>query len=67
MPEEKPYTMKTVGRRTSAESGSFADFDVMQRTITALRRNAKFAVRGVYRFRTHEEADQWMMDQLTRP
>ena len=22
--------------------------------------------RGVYRFRSHEEADQWLMDRLTR-
>ena len=24
------------------------------------------ARRGVYRFKSHEEADQWMMDHLTR-
>ena len=24
------------------------------------------ARRGVYRFKTHEEADQWLMDHLTR-
>jgi hypothetical protein len=23
--------------------------------------------RGVYRFRTHEEADEWLMKMLTRP
>ncbi len=26
-----------------------------------------FAPRGVFRFRTHEEADQWLMKMITRP
>lgn len=32
-------------------------------------RDAGFSVRiprGVYRFNSHEEADQWLMDRLTR-
>jgi hypothetical protein len=26
-----------------------------------------FVPRGVYRFRSHEEADRWMWEMLTRP
>ena len=28
---------------------------------------APFLPKGVFRFRTHEEADQWMWKMLTRP
>ena len=54
---------KTVGRRTApADSLSYALG--LQRTLNQL---ALIRVpRGVYRFNSHEEADQWLMDHLTR-
>jgi hypothetical protein len=54
---------KTVGRRTApADSLDYA-FG-LQRTLNQL---APIRVpRGVYRFNSHEEADQWLMDHLTR-
>ena len=59
---------KTVGRRLPPAGGL---------TITAAQRGADSRAwkkafrtlpipRGVYRFRTHEEADQWLWQMLTR-
>lgn len=53
---------KTVGRRPPADSLEYA-FE-LQRTLNRL---APIRVpRGVYRFHSHEEADAWLMDHLTR-
>ena len=36
------------------------------RTLHDLRGSRPFVPRGVYRFRTHEEASEWLMKMLTR-
>jgi hypothetical protein len=56
---------KTVGRRTMP-SDSFAAAMQLQETALQLhkRLNNHWASRGVYRFKTHEEADEWMMRML---
>ncbi len=54
---------KTVGRRVlSAKPGHYGLG--MQKVVNQLTRTRY--PRGVYRFHTHEEADQWLMDHLTR-
>jgi hypothetical protein len=54
---------RTVGRR-KPPTDSLAYATGLQRTLGSL---GKIPVkRGVYRFRTHEEADRWLMDHLTR-
>ena len=39
------------------------DIDILQNTMNQLR-GCGLIPRGVYRFRTHEEADEWMMRQI---
>ena len=39
------------------------DIDILQRTMNELR-GCGLIPRGVYRFRSHEEADEWMMRQI---
>ena len=56
--------MKCVGRRTDAPD-PIRDAAILQRTLNDLRSNA-VAPRGVFRFRTHEEADRWMTEALIR-
>ncbi len=57
---------KTVGRRTKVNPL------LLRREEIPLKRqwsSGPFATpirRGVYRFRSHEEADQWLMDHMTR-
>lgn len=64
---EEPIA-RVVGRRTKAPnpmsltSGSKADAEAWRRVFGGLR-----VRRGVYRFRTHEEADAWLWRMMTRP
>lgn len=51
---------KTVGRR-KRPADTLAYIDPLQRAIGPLP-----IKKGVYRFRTHEEADKWLTDRLTR-
>jgi hypothetical protein len=39
------------------------DIDILQGTVNELR-GCGLIPRGIYRFRTHEEADEWMMRQI---
>ena len=66
-PEETPG--KVVGRRQPPKNGlvlteaqSAANALAWKRAFGTLR-----IARGVYRFRTHEEADEWLWQKLTRP
>jgi hypothetical protein len=53
---------KVVGRRRIDGNDPFA----LQRTLAALRRTGALVPRGVYRFRTFEEADTWMTRMIAR-
>lgn len=63
--EEEPG--KTVGRRSPPED-AFAAAMVLQHTLVELSTSFghRFIPRGVYRFRSHQEADAWMWKQLAR-
>jgi hypothetical protein len=53
---------KTVGhRRTDGY-----DPAALQRTLAAVRRTGALVPRGVYRFRSFEEADAWMTRMMAR-
>ena len=54
---------KTIGRRGVPTNPGHYGF-AMQKTINQLQKRR--LPRGVFRFRTHEEADQWLMNHLTR-
>jgi len=59
---------RIVGRRTktpdglSLSGGTKADSIAWREAFGGLR-----VPRGVYRFKTHEEADQWLTQMMTRP
>jgi len=54
---------KTVGRRV-ASGDPLATSSVLQETAAEFCRPR--IKKGVYRFHSHEEADQWLMDRMTR-
>ena len=61
--KSEEFIGKTVGRRrTPPDSLSYAS--ALQQTMGAMA--FPRIKRGVYRFHSHEEADQWLMDRLTR-
>ena len=60
--EEPELRMKRVSRRRQGQD-AVRDAAILQRTINRLRGGA-LVPRGVYRFRTHEEADEWMTREM---
>jgi hypothetical protein len=57
---------RIVGRRRPPEPLAATDDKA---TAIAFRRAfpTPFIPRGVYRFRSHEEADRWLWEMITRP
>ncbi|MBW3565878.1 MAG: hypothetical protein KY459_14295 [Acidobacteria bacterium] len=51
-----------MSKRAPGEN-ALRDAAIMQRTMNRLRGEA-LVPRGVYRFATHEEADEWMMRMM---
>jgi hypothetical protein len=66
MREDNGRPMKVVGRRGEAKVDVII-FDSMQRMVNVLRQGCPFVPKGVWRFKSFEEADQWTMKMLTRP
>ena len=61
--KEKKWKVKVVGRRKGFDTSPEAAEEWL-RTINELRDNAGICPRGVYRFKTFEEADKWMTEML---
>jgi len=57
--------MKIIGRRQPPKGGLLAANGFLK-LVLALRAGKPFIPRGVYRFRSHEEKDQWTLKMLTR-
>ena len=59
---------RMVGRRTKAPSGLSTATSGKAESIAWRQSLGGVRVpRGVYRFKTHEEADQWLWRMITRP
>jgi hypothetical protein len=58
-----------VGKRRPSKygQGGVQAADNLLQLVRTLRKGRSLAPRGVYRFKSHEEADEWMMKMLTRP
>jgi hypothetical protein len=66
MHEDNRLPMKVVGRQGETKI-DVVTFDPMQKTMQVLRQGCPFIPKGVWRFKSFEEADQWTMEMLTRP
>ena len=56
---------KVVGKRANLSERNYIDYALaMQKSLRGFSQ-PRFP-RGVFRFKSHEEADQWLMDHLTR-
>jgi hypothetical protein len=56
--------MKVVGRNARGRAG-LAGADAMRRLANELRQGKPFMPKGVFRFKTFEEADAWKLQMLT--
>ncbi len=57
--------MKMIGRRKPTKA-SVLNIDGMQRLANTLRGSRPFIPKGVWRFKTFEEADAWSLRMMTR-
>ena len=57
--------MRTVGKRRQ-DGSALGDQGRLARTAALLRGAAGIVPRGLYRFRTFEEADAWMIRAMAR-
>lgn len=58
---------KTVGRRVLEDAGKYGMG--LQKLVNQVRRSQGFGglcPKGVYRFRSHEEADAWMRKEIVQ-
>jgi hypothetical protein len=58
---DKLRVKRVPGRREGEDV--LRDIDILQRTLNELR-GCGIIPRGVYRFQSHREADEWMMRQI---
>jgi len=58
--------MKVIGRRRTARGGLAAAAPFLDLVIR-LRGDKPFIPKGVHRFRTFEESEEWSMRMMTRP
>jgi hypothetical protein len=57
---DKEYTMKVIGKRTSRRAEGFTeDLNKFLKTMPQLREKKRLTPRGVIRFKTFNEADEW--------
>lgn len=57
--------MRVVGRRKDP-APTLENVRALQRLLHELRGKHPFLPKGVYRFKSHQEADEWQMKMLTR-
>jgi len=56
----------TIGKRKLYNSGGLKDAEGFLELVLKLRGNKPFVPKGVYRFKSFEESQNWMLKQLTR-
>ncbi len=64
MSEEKSVGIKVVGRKGRPKIDAQA-IDPMQRMVNELRKGRSFIPKGVFRFKSFEEADKWLLEMQT--
>jgi hypothetical protein len=66
--EESPKTpVEGDAAKVSRYGGGRAEFERLQQILRNSPEGRNLAPKGVYRFKSHEEADEWMTRMLNRP
>ena len=58
--------IRIVGRRSGEIAPTLENASLLQTTLRQLRGGRGICPRGVYRFRTFEEADEWMIKMVAQ-
>jgi hypothetical protein len=57
-------SIKILGQRQNR--GAWAEADRLMRTVISLRKNRPFIPKGIHRFRSFKEANQWAIRMMAR-
>jgi hypothetical protein len=57
--------MRIIGRKAPPKADA-TSVDQMQKMANALRQNRPLIPKGLWRFKSFEEADAWLMKMMTR-
>jgi hypothetical protein len=63
--DQKPFTMKIIGRRKETKV-DLLKADPFLKMVNILRGNKPFIPKGVYKFKTFEESQEWTLKMMTR-
>jgi hypothetical protein len=63
--ENGEANMKVIGRKGKPRI-DVTTIDSLQKLANELRKGRPFMPKGLWRFRSHEEADSWKLKMLTR-
>lgn len=59
--------IKVVGKRVSKFTTDWEKADGFLRLVVELNRKKNFIPKGVYKFKSHKENDEWILKVLTDP
>lgn len=63
---DDPSKIKVVGKRSGQIAPTLENAEILLQTMRQLRGGKGICPRGVYRFKTFKEADEWMMKMIAR-
>jgi hypothetical protein len=63
---DEPQKLKIVGKRSGIIAPTLENAETLLNTMRQLRGGRGICPRGVYRFKTFEEADEWMLKMIAR-
>jgi hypothetical protein len=63
---ERDYSLRIVGKRSGEIAPTPENANILLHTMRQLRGSRGICPRGVYRFKTFEEADEWMIKMIAR-
>jgi hypothetical protein len=63
--QNQPFTVKVIGKRKKTQSGLLAVNNLLKLVIQ-LRGNRPFIPKGLYRFKSFEESQEWTLKMMTR-
>ncbi|MCI0697811.1 hypothetical protein L0337_38160 [candidate division KSB1 bacterium] len=63
---DEPSKIKIVGKRSGKIAPTLENVTILIDTMRQLRGGRGICPRGVYRFKTFEEADEWMLKMIAQ-
>ena len=63
--KDQSSNIKVVGKRVNKLNTDWEEVNGFLKLVVELNRKNKFIPKGIYKFKSHEENDEWIMKVLT--